>query len=527
MSSLYLLILLFLPVEALAYVPHDYPAIYTHQIGNVYYAFACAIFLWTIIHNKLRKEPGWRYIFISISCFLAWILIIFFGRLIEAFVAESVVAMPNESTVGWDYFFRSLQIYGAGYFYYLSRFDFIVLNIAMFFFYRGLREHLNSTEERGRISALPAVVLPMLPIYLVDIFGNILFLILAYLCLVTSVQLFRRERENILWSYMVWLSSAFLFFACSRSFGHIWRHFLVPMELGYIWESFEPIAGSLNTAVRFFVATLTLFFVWIYQIYLKMSDDKKKIETVSADIMNLNQEMGELGAERTFALLGLRIADNIRNPVSIIGCVSNRMLKREDIPGNQRENLEDVLDACRKLERIVTDFESIIKNRPRMFRYEDVNDIVHDIVEVMRPEAEKRGIQLVADLSQEPAKINLQRSLFRVGLFYLMRNALNATSAGGSITVQTFVSGDLVTVRITDTGCGISKDMLQRLFDPLYGQSGEKLRMAMPLVRQIVTEHLGELIVNSEQGKGTTFDIIVPVKWCAVSNLVGKESETI
>ncbi|KAF0179868.1 MAG: integral membrane sensor signal transduction histidine kinase [Nitrospirae bacterium] len=528
MRPLYLLILLLLPVEGHAYVPHDYPAIYTHQIGNIYYALACAVFLWTIIHNNLRKEPGWRYIFIALICFLAWVLIVFFGRLIEAFVAESVVAMPNESTVGWDYFFRTLQIDGAGYLFFLSRFDFIVLNIAMFFFYRGLREHLNFTEEREKNLVLPAVVLPLLPILLTDIFGNILFLVLAYLCLVTSFQLFRRERENILWSYMVWLSSAFLFFACSRSFGHVWRHFLIPMEHGYVWQSLEAISGSLNTAVRFFVATLTLFFVWIYQIYLKMSDDKKKIEEVSADIMNLNQEMGELGAERTFALLGLRIADNIRNPVSIIGCVSHRMLKREDIPVNQRENLEDVLDACRKLEKIVADFESIIKNRPRMFRYEDVNEVVHSIVEAMRPEAEQRGITLIADLSHEPAKINLQRSLFRVGLFYLMRNAINATSAGGSITVQTFVSGELVTVRISDTGCGISQEMLQRLFDPLYSQSGgERLRMAMPLVRQIVTEHLGEIIVNSEPGKGTTFDIIFPVKWCMVSNQVGKEVETI
>ncbi len=79
-----------------------------------------------------------------------------------------------------------------------------------------------------------------------------------------------------------------------------------------------------------------------------------------------------------------------------------------------------------------------------------------------------------------------------------------------------------MTVRITDTGCGIPREMLQQLFDPLYSQSGERLRMAMPLVRQIVTEHLGEIVVNSEEGKGTIFDMIFPVKWCAVSNQVGK-----
>lgn len=522
-ALLSLMLVLSVPDVTFGYVPHDYPAIYTHQIGNIYYIVACVAFLWTIVHNGLRKQPGWRFIFIAVVFFLCWDAMVFFGRLAEALFSASVAATPGQTAVGWEYFRRTIEIEGAGYLLYIGRFDFIVLDIAMFFFYRGLREHLGHVEGKSSVVALPVVVLPMLPIYLTEICGNILFLVLAYLCLVTSILLFRRERENILWSYMVWLSSAFLFFACSRSFGHVFRHILVPMEMDYLWTNIEAIAGSLNTAVRFAVATLTLFFVWIYQIYLKMSEDKKKIEAVSADIMNLNQEMEELGAERTFALLGLRIADNIRNPVSIIGCVSQRMLKRNDMPGPQRENLEDVLDACRKLEQIVTDFESIIKNRPRMFRYEDVNEVVSDIVEVMQPEAQQRGINLRADLSPEPAKINLQRNLFRVGLFYLMRNAINATSAGGSITVQTFVSGELVTVRISDTGCGMPQDVLQRLFDPLFSQSGERLRMAMPLVRQIVTEHLGELVVNSQEGKGTTFDMIFPVKWCLVSNHVGKQ----
>ncbi len=522
MRALSVLLSLLCPVEALAYVPHDYPAIYTHQIGNLYYLIASAVFLWTIVHNKLHNDPGWRYIFKAVICFSGWGTLIFVSRIIESVFPGSAIPTPNESKIGWEYFYRTLQIDGIGYLYYLGRFDFILLNIAMYFFYRGLREHLSHTNEQGKHLVLSSVVLPLLPIYLTDIFGNLVFLVFACLCLSTSMQLFRRERENILWSYMVWLSSALLFFAISRSFGHIWRHMLIPSELGYVWDYLEAISGSVNTSVRFIVATLTLFFVWVYQIYLKMSDDKKKIEAVSADIMNLNREMEELGAERTFALLGLRIADNIRNPVSIIGCVSKRMMKREDIPKLQRENLEDVLDACRRLEQIVADFESIIKNRPRMFRYEDVNEVVSETVELMRSEAQQRGITLLADLSKEPAQINLQKNLFRVGLFYLMRNALNASVSGDSITVQTFVSGELVTVRITDTGCGIPKEMVQRLFDPLYSQSGERLRMAMPLVRQIVTEHLGEIVVNSEEGKGTIFDMIFPVKWCAISNQVGK-----
>lgn len=520
MAALGVLVLLLLPGEALAYVPHDYSALYTHQLGNVFYLLACIAFLWTILRNHLRTEPGWRYIFWAVVVFLLWDTMVFSSRVIESLVSDGMVpAAAGEG--GSFYFSRSVTVSGWGYLAYAGRFDFIALDAAMFLYYLGLREHLAHLRENANEIRLPAV-LPLFPILATEIAGSLVFLVLAVLCIRTSIQLFRAERENILWSYLVWLSSAFLLFAVSRSCGHIARHLLLAAGFDTVWVYFEGISGSLNTSVRFVVATLTLFFVWIYQTYLKMSDDKRRIEAVSADIMNLNHEMEELGAERTFALLGLRIADNIRNPVSIIGCISQRMIRRGELSARHRENLEDVVAACRKLENIVSDFESIVKNRPHMFRYEDINTVVLDIADVMRPEAEQRHIQLITECSERPAMINLQRNLMRVGLFYLLRNAMNATSAGGTVSISTAASDEVVTVRISDTGCGIPKDVLARLFDPLYSQSGDRLRMALPLVRQIVSEHLGELVVNSEEGKGTTFDLIFPVKWCLVSDRMGK-----
>jgi signal transduction histidine kinase len=524
MPALVVLVLICsVPQEAHAYVPHDYSAIYTHQIGNIYYSLACLVFLWTILRNGLQRKRGWRYIFLSVIFFLLWDVMVFVSRIAEVISADNAAFVADQSAKGWNYFRKTIEIHGiAGYLLYVGRFDFLILIVAQFLFYQGLQEHLHNTiEKQSSHVGLSMAILPMAPIYLTEICGNIIFLVITYQCLRSSVQLYRKDRENILWSYMVWLSASLLFFAFSRSFGHIWRHILPPLEIDFFWSYLEAIFGSLNTAVRFVIATLTFFFIWIYQIYRKMTDDKRKIEEVSADIMNLNQEMEDLGAERTFALLGLRIADNIRNPVSIIGCVVQRMLKQRDISDEQKENLVDVLDACHMLEQIVSDFESIIKNRPRMFHYEDVNEVVKDIVKIMEPEARQRGILFHAELSEKPAKINLQRNLLRVGLFYLMRNAMHTTSSGGKISVQTCVDDEFVTIRISDSGCGLTQDVLQHLFDPLYNQSGDRLRMALPLVRQIVKEHLGELLVSSQPGKGTTFEMIFPVKWCILSKNMG------
>ena len=78
---------------------------------------------------------------------------------------------------------------------------------------------------------------------------------------------------------MVGLSSTYFMFSISRSFGHIFKNILLPTGNQGIWDTLylDAIGGSLNTVIRFLVATLTLFFVWIYETYLGISEDKRTI----------------------------------------------------------------------------------------------------------------------------------------------------------------------------------------------------------------------------------------------------------
>jgi signal transduction histidine kinase len=297
--------------------------------------------------------------------------------------------------------------------------------------------------------------------------------------------------------------------------GYTIRHLFLSLELDHILAYLEPFTGSINTLTFIWLGTVSLFFIRFYPIYVKVSEDKRKIEEINADVINLNKELEDLVAERTMAILGLSVADKVRNPVAIIGCVSKRLLSKESLSEKVEGNLQDILEECKKLESIVGDFEGILKNRQRLFRYIDINEIVNDIVLLMRDDVGKKGIQLKVNLS--PAKINAQKNLIRAALFHLFKNAIEATPPGGSIEISTKTMQDSVIIELSDTGSGIPEELLGKVFEPFFSTRENRIGMGLPLVRQIVAEHLGEIKVRSEVGKGTTFEMIFPVKWCVIA----------
>src|SRR5512137_1638835 len=71
-------------LPAWAFVPHEYPAVYTHQLGNVFYLIALFVVLWSILQNRLRREKGWRYFFLSVVFFILWDSAVLLSRVIES-----------------------------------------------------------------------------------------------------------------------------------------------------------------------------------------------------------------------------------------------------------------------------------------------------------------------------------------------------------------------------------------------------------------------------------------------------------
>ncbi|HEX8948484.1 MAG TPA: HAMP domain-containing sensor histidine kinase [Dissulfurispiraceae bacterium] len=495
------------PADAWAFVPHDYPEIYLHQMGHAYFIISCVFILLAILKNRLQREKGWRYLALTQVFFILWNVDTFIGHITEYWVDPSQITGSRE---GIGYFMREISLHGRQYLFYITKFDNLILVAAVLIFYLGLREQL---EEEEKTASPVMAVLPLLPVMFSDIAGAAVIIALSVMSLATAVKLYRKNEENTLWHYMLWLSTSYVAFSLSRSLGHILNRFLTVAGRHDLWRWIEPISGSFNTFTFILIGSLNLFFFRVYQSYLRMSEYNRKIESINTDLSELNQELETLVAERTMSLMALTVADKVRNPAAVIGWTCKRILEKEEVTDRLGENLKDVIDESEKLEGIVKDFEVLLKSKRSMFKYEDINEILRGVAALVEKEAAEKRVRVIMELSERPLNMNMQKNLLRAAFFYVIRNALEATKGGGAVTIASAGEGDKVIVAVSDTGAGIAKEDLGRIFDPFFSTKRFRFGIGLPLVRQIISEHLGEIKVESEVGKGTVFRMIFPARW--------------
>ena len=249
----------------------------------------------------------------------------------------------------------------------------------------------------------------------------------------------------------------------------------------------------------------------------KAEEEKERlmseIESINADLTELNQELETIGAERTMSLMALTVADRIRNPAAMIGGRCRRMLAKEELSESLRSGIMNIIEGAEKLDTIVKDFEEVLKNRQSKFKHEDLNKIVESVVSISEKEAVVKEVEMIVSISKEALRINMQKDLLRVAVFHIMKNAVEATSKGGTVTVKTFCEGDNLVLMVSDTGYGIPDEDVESVFRPFFSTKEKGFGMGLPLVKQIVTEHLGELVVKSKSGQGSTFKLSFPARW--------------
>jgi len=231
-----------------------------------------------------------------------------------------------------------------------------------------------------------------------------------------------------------------------------------------------------------------------------------------------NQELESLVAERTMNLLAMTLADRVRNPSSVIGATANRVLRKAECSEKAKENFRLIIDEAEKLDKTVKDFQDMLKSRQALFHYEDIGGIVRDVLPVIEKEAARKQIVLSVALPDAPLKINTERNLLKMAVFTILKNAVELTPDEGKVTVLVAGDENRIQVIVSDNGYGMPKEDIDAIFDPFSSHAyGYSFSMGLPIIKQIVSEHMGEISVKSEIGKGTTVTMVFPVRWSGVN----------
>jgi two-component system phosphate regulon sensor histidine kinase PhoR len=146
----------------------------------------------------------------------------------------------------------------------------------------------------------------------------------------------------------------------------------------------------------------------------------------------------------------------------------------------------------------------------------DLNQLVDEVIAQLGPQAERQKLSIARESAADLPSVPADKDRVRQVIANLVHNAIKFTPAGGRITITTRALEGSVVVDIADTGIGISREDLARVFERFYkgdkARAGEGTGMGLAIAKHVVEAHGGSIWVESEEGKGSTFSFSVPLQ---------------
>jgi PAS domain S-box-containing protein len=218
--------------------------------------------------------------------------------------------------------------------------------------------------------------------------------------------------------------------------------------------------------------------------------------------------------------LAAGVAHEINNPLANIALYSHMLLKKTK-SDEEKQKLKVIVTQAERATNIVRNLLDFSRQREPEITEVDVNALLSETLSIMEHQLRRSGISLVKNLNAEVPEILADPGQLQQVFFNIITNAIEAMGDGGTLTVSTDCQGDIVEVRISDTGSGIAKEHLGRIFDPFFTtkEVGKGTGLGLSVSLGIIERHRGSIEVDSEIGKGATFIIKLPLEGlCAESD---------
>ena len=184
-------------------------------------------------------------------------------------------------------------------------------------------------------------------------------------------------------------------------------------------------------------------------------------------------------------------------------------------PFEAAKKLEQYLDVAKgeisRLDYIITQFLGAIRPAPLQMKLASLNQVVEKTLALLRPEIENRGVTVKSKLAGQLTATPVDATQLQQVLVNLVKNAVQAMTKGGTLTLQTGENADAVWVSVGDTGGGIPQEQINRIFEPFYTTKKKGSGLGLMIVQRIVRAHNGRIELDSNVGRGTTFRIWLPL----------------
>lgn len=278
------------------------------------------------------------------------------------------------------------------------------------------------------------------------------------------------------------------------------------LEQSHAW----PMPGLVPSAQYRLAGDQATFYVVVNVLVLALvallvSYLVERVARASGELVVARQRAA--AAERLAAMgrLAAGLAHEIRNPLSSIAG-SVQILRAGLEQPEDRQLCDIVLRESARLEELVSDMVDLSRQRRPQPEEVDVGAIVSDVIELMRRSGRALSDVTIRQLGQRSARVRADPGQLRQMVWNLVRNAVQASSAGGEVRVDLRV-GRLVTFVVDDDGVGIDQEALGQLFDAFFTTRSQGTGIGLAVVKRIADEHGFALRVESGSRQGARFEV--------------------
>jgi two-component system, NtrC family, sensor histidine kinase HydH len=247
----------------------------------------------------------------------------------------------------------------------------------------------------------------------------------------------------------------------------------------------------------------------------EMMRTKAAADQLAESNRNLRRMQASLRRSERLAALGqltAGLAHELRNPLGTIKASSELLAKpatmqKPDVVEELSSYIVSEVDRTSALVSRFLDFARPLQLHPKPG---DLRETLAHSVSQVRPQAEAKQIQLESRLPGAAMEYTFDDALLSLALTNLLQNAIDASQPGAAVALELDEVGHEARISVIDQGSGIASEHVESIFNPFFTTKAEGTGLGLALVAKIIDEHQGKITVNSELGRGTTFEILLP-----------------
>ncbi len=231
-------------------------------------------------------------------------------------------------------------------------------------------------------------------------------------------------------------------------------------------------------------------------------------ERVTERTAELKKTQDELVRKEKLAAvgqLGGHIAHDLRNP---LGTISNSIyflnMKLKDADEKVRKHIKILEREIRTSERMISDMLDFYRVKPPVFELCDINGIISDQLDSYSfPDS----VTVERSLAEGLPRVNVDPDQIRRVMLNLVDNGVGAMTEGGAMKIKSMLSGGTIEVTVTDSGSGVAKENLERIFEPLFTTKPKGIGLGLSIVKDLAEKNSATVECESEVGRGTSFTL--------------------